>query len=164
MKQMTRFVSVATATLALLVSTGSAAFAQQDDIRRILVDEYTQAENSGNVDAKMRLYLADAVLLPAEGEAVVGYQEVRIWHHGAYAKASSQISTSVDEVQVFGNWAFARGSWSGTTTPKAGGEARQETGKFLILLRRQPDGGSWRIAREIRNAQAPTPVAAGALK
>ena len=151
MKHMTRLVVIT--SLALLLASAGSAFAQQDDIRRILVDEYTQAETSGNVDAKMRLYMADVVLLPVGGDAVVGYQAVREWHESLYARAStSQLSTSVDEVQTFGNWAFARGSWSGTIAAKTGGGAREEAGKFLVLLRRQPDGGSWRIVREIRNA------------
>ena len=151
MKHMTRFVVVT--SLAILVTTAGNAFAQQDEIRRLLVEEYNQAETSGSVDAKMRLYMADVVLLPAEGEAVVGYQAVREWHQAAYARAAtSQLSTSVDEVQTFGNWAFARGSWSGTIASKTGGRSKEEAGKFLVLLRRQPDGGSWRIVREIRNA------------
>ena len=150
---MTRFIFVT--SLALLLSTASSAVAQQDDIRRLLVDEYTQAETSGNVDAKMRLYMADAVLLPAEGDAVVGYQAVREWHQSMYARSStSQLSWSVDEVQTFANWAFARGSWSGTVASKTGGVAKDEGGKFLVVLRRQPDGGSWRIVREIRNGSA----------
>jgi uncharacterized protein (TIGR02246 family) len=151
MKHMTR--SIVLTSLALLVATAGSAFAQQDDIRRLLVDEYTQAETSGNVDAKMRLYLADAVLLPADSDAVVGYQAVREWHQAVYARRSiSQLSTTVDEVQTFSNWAFARGSWTGTIASKTGGEPTQEAGKFLVVLRRQPDGGSWRIVREIRNA------------
>ena len=153
MKQMTRLILVCSATLAMFLSTGSAAFAQQDEIRRILTEDYKQADQAGDVDAKMRLYGADAVLLPAEGEPVVGFQAVRTWHVAEYARAASQLSTTVDEVQMFGNWAFARGSWSGTMTPKAGGDAKQETGKFLVLFRRLPDGGSWRIAREIWNGQ-----------
>jgi uncharacterized protein (TIGR02246 family) len=152
MKHMTRLILVVTASLAVLVATASSAFAQQDDIRRLLVEDYQQAETSGDVEAKMRLYMADAVLLPADGDAVVGYQAVREWHQAAYARSSTaQLSTTVDEVQTFNNWAFARGSWSGTMTSKAG-EPKAETGKFLVLLRRQPDGGSWRIVREIRNA------------
>jgi uncharacterized protein (TIGR02246 family) len=150
MKHMTRFIVVT--SLALLVATAGTAFAQQDDIRRLLVDEYTQAETSGNVEAKMRLYMADAVLLPPDGDAVVGYQAVREWHQAVYARSSmKQLSTTVDEVQTFSNWAFARGSWSGTIA-STGGQSKEEAGKFLVLLRRQPDGGSWRIVREIRNA------------
>jgi uncharacterized protein (TIGR02246 family) len=152
MKNMTLFPRLF-AALAVVLLTGSAAFAQQDAVRRVLVDEYVKADSAGSVDAKMRLYMADAVLLPPDGQAVVGYQAIRSWHQGTYARAAMQLTPTVDEVQMIGDWAFARGSWTGTTTPKAGGEPRRESGKFVILLRRLPDGGSWRIAREIWNAQ-----------
>jgi uncharacterized protein (TIGR02246 family) len=150
---MTRINRVLTTAIAVLLLTGTAAFAQQDAVRRVLTDEYVKAESAGSVDAKMRLYMADAVLLPVDGQAVVGYQAIRNWHQGAYERAAVQLTPTVDEVQMLGDWAFARGSWTGTTTPKAGGEPRRESGKFVILMRRLPDGGSWRIAREMWNAQ-----------
>jgi uncharacterized protein (TIGR02246 family) len=154
MRYITRLAFVFLAALSLNLVTPRAAFAQQDEIRRLLTEQYGKAEQAGNVDAKMRLYMADAVLMPPDGtSAIVGYQAVRTWHQTAYARMSSQLSTIVDEVQMLGDWAFVRGSWSGTITPKTGGDARQEAGKFVIMLRRQPDGGSWRIAREMWNAQ-----------
>jgi uncharacterized protein (TIGR02246 family) len=153
MRNITRLAFVFLAALSLNLLIGTAAFAQQDEIRRLLTEQYEKADASGNVDLKMRLYMADAVLMPPDGTAVVGYQAVRNWHQAAYARTSSQLSPTVDEVTMLGDWAFARGSWTGTITPKAGGEAKHETGKFVILLRRLPDGGSWRIAREMWNAQ-----------
>jgi uncharacterized protein (TIGR02246 family) len=142
--------------VSVVLLTGSTALAQQqsqDEIRRLLVEQYEKADEAGNVDAKMRLYMPDAVLMPPDGTAIVGYQAVRTWHQETYARTSSQLSSKVDEVQMLGDWAFARGSWSGAITPKAGGAAKQEAGRFVILLRRLPDGGSWRIAREMWNAQ-----------
>ena len=154
MRNITQFAFVFLAALALNLFTGTAAFAQQDEIRRLLTEQYDKADESGNVDAKMRLYMADAVLMPPDGTAVVGYQAVRNWHQAAYAgRTSSQLSPTVDEVTMLGDWAFVRGSWTGTITPKAGSGPKQEAGKFVILLRRLPDGGSWRIAREMWNAR-----------
>ena len=141
------------AIAAALLLTAGAASAQQDDVRRVLVDEYARADKAGSVDAKMRLYMADAVLLPPDGQAVVGYQAIRTWHQGAYERSSTQLTPTIDEVQMLGDWAFARGSWTGIVTPKSGGEARRENGRFVVLLRRLPDGGSWRIAREMWNVQ-----------
>ena len=153
MRNITRLAFVFLAALSLNLLAATAAFAQQDEIRRLLTEQYEKADASGNVDLKMRLYMADAVLMPPDGTAIVGYQAVRNWHQATYARTASQLSPTVDEVTMLGDWAFARGSWTGTITPKAGGEAKHETGKFVILLRRLPDGGSWRIAREMWNAQ-----------
>jgi ketosteroid isomerase-like protein len=54
------------------------------------------------------------------------------------------------EVRVIGDIAFDRGSFFFTVSPKSGGETTQETGKYLFLYFRAPDG-SWRIARAIVN-------------
>ena len=157
MRYITRLAFVFLAALTLNLVSANTAFAQHDEIRRLLTEQYDKADESGNVDAKMRLYMPDAVLMPPDGTAIVGYQAVRNWHQQAYARTASQLSPTVDEVQMLGDWAFVRGSWTGTMTPKAGGEPRHEMGKFAILLRRLPDGGSWRIAREMWNAQ-PAPA------
>jgi uncharacterized protein (TIGR02246 family) len=57
----------------------------------------------------------------------------------------------VDEVQVAGEWAFARGTYSGAYTPKDGSEGFAEDGKYLTIFQKQPDG-SWKIHRDIFNS------------
>jgi ketosteroid isomerase-like protein len=52
------------------------------------------------------------------------------------------------EVRVIGDFAFDRGSFWLTVSPKTGGETTRETGKYLFLYSRATDG-SWKIARAI---------------
>ncbi len=59
-----------------------------------------------------------------------------------------QIAFSVEEILIFGDWAFARATYSETVTPKASGEPREIYGKSVNLLKRQVDG-SWKIARRM---------------
>ena len=54
----------------------------------------------------------------------------------------------VEEVRVFGDVAFIRGTWRNLSTPKAGGDAEEFSGKWLWICERQPDG-QWKIARHI---------------
>jgi ketosteroid isomerase-like protein len=56
-----------------------------------------------------------------------------------------------EEVRVAGDWAYSRGTYSATLTPKAGGEPREDSGKYLTILERQSDG-SWKIARDCFNS------------
>ncbi len=65
-----------------------------------------------------------------------------------------QIAFSVEEVLVFGDWAFARATYSETVTPKAGGDAREIYGKSVNLLKRQADG-SWKIERRMGHRNPP---------
>jgi ketosteroid isomerase-like protein len=67
-----------------------------------------------------------------------------------------QIRYTTAEILVTGDWAFDRGTYSQTLTPKGGGVAQKETGKYLWLYHRAPDG-SWKQARVIWNSSDPLP-------
>jgi len=140
--------------VALLMAPGM-AWTQDAAIRKLVGEDYDKAENAGDVSAKMRLYTADAVLLPPRGPAVSGHQAIRVWHEAIFKKETSQILSKVEEIQTFGEWGFARGTSSGTITSKAGGQRRNSTEKWLVLVRRQADG-SWKIARDMWN-EGPEP-------
>ena len=56
-----------------------------------------------------------------------------------------------EEVQVAGDWAFSRGTYTLSITPKAGGEEIFIDGKYMTILKRQTDG-SWKIHRDIFNS------------
>ena len=56
-----------------------------------------------------------------------------------------------DEVRVAGDWAFARGNYSVTLTPRQGGDVVTVDGKYLTVFQLQADG-SWKIHRDIFNS------------
>ena len=120
-------------------------------IKRLPVDDWCKAEGARDLDAKMRLFTADAVLLPPGAERVVGQQAIRAWHEAAWKGNKYQCSGTVDEVQVLGEWGFARGTFSGVLTPTNGAAPARDSGKFMTVVRRQADG-TWKLARVIWNA------------
>lgn len=66
-------------------------------------------------------------------------------------------SSEVLEAEVAGDLAFARGRYVITVTPKAGGEPTRYRGKYMHILKRQPEG-SWKIYRAIGvDDQSPPP-------
>ena len=67
---------------------------------------------------------------------------------------SFDMAITNEEVQVSGDLAVARGTYAATVTPKDGGEAISIDGKYMTLLKRQPDG-SWKIYRDIYNSNVP---------
>jgi len=48
----------------------------------------------------------------------------------------------LDEVQIVGDWAFLRGSYAITQTPRDGGEPIAGVGKWMAVDQRQPHGSS----------------------
>ena len=69
-----------------------------------------------------------------------------------------KLIVEVLEVRVAGDWAFARMTYTETLTPKAGGEPTEDSGRWLVIYERQPDG-AWKIYLEIWNSDRPLPGA-----
>jgi ketosteroid isomerase-like protein len=67
--------------------------------------------------------------------------------HDAFAV---QVEYNSQEIVVFGDWAFDRGTERYTLTPKAGGAPIRKSGNYLYLYQRQADG-SWKQSRVIWN-------------
>lgn len=114
------------------------------------------AENAGSVD-QMRVHFADDLVMMAPNmPPVTGADSVAAAMGAFFAAFAVQIEYQSQEIAVFGDWAFDRGTYRHTLTPKAGGAPIPETGKYLWLYRRQADG-SWKQARVIWNSSDPLP-------
>ncbi len=120
-------------------------------IRKLPIDDWCKAEAARDIEAKLKLFTTDAVLMPPAESIVIGQQAIRAWHEIWWEGTKYQCSGTVDEVQVFGDWGMARGTFSGVVTP-ASGAPRRGSGKFLNTARRQADG-SWKIARVMWNSE-----------
>ncbi len=56
-----------------------------------------------------------------------------------------------EESEVFGDFGFARGTYSALMVPKAGEEPVAVDGKYLTIFKRQADG-TWKIYRDAFNS------------
>ena len=118
-------------------------------------NEYVRAMNSGDVDAWLETIGDDAVNLPPNHPQVTGKEAIRSYIVTSYfERFNMQLSISVQEVQILGDFAFTNGSFSLSLTPKDGGEVIEEKGKFIDIFKRQP-GGSWKYYRIIFNSDIP---------
>jgi uncharacterized protein (TIGR02246 family) len=94
-------------------------------------------------------YTEDAVQMPANEPDIVGRDAFRVCLEALFNQFTVKgDSTEVVEVQTGGDLAFARGTYAIILTPKAGGKPTRYSGKFVHLLKRQPDG-TWKIHRAI---------------
>ncbi len=65
------------------------------------------------------------------------------------------IEITNEEVEVAGRLAFSRGHYVATFSPKDGNQLIPVDGKFMTILKKQPDGG-WKIYRDIFNSNVPS--------
>ena len=114
----------------------------------------TQAIKGKDVAHFLALFDSDAVLMPPDGPPIVGKAALRSWFLRLTDGHSIDLDFSVDEIKVTAEWAFERFSFRRTVTPAGGGEPITVRGKGNHVFRRQSDG-SWKIARDIWNVEAP---------
>ena len=139
--------------VAIVLLLSGPAFAQSADetaIRKLPIDDWCSAEAARDLDAKMSLFTADAVLMVPGGEKLVGQQAIRAWHETAWQENTYECSETVVEVQVHGDWGFVTGTYTGVMTPTSGGTPTQDSGQFINISQRQADD-SWKLARVIWN-------------
>ena len=117
-------------------------------------EAHIAALNDGDVNAWVAAFTADGVQMPPNAPANLGRESIRTWSQGFLALFRAAFALVVDEVQVAGNWAFERGAYTITLTPKAGGEPMQDIGKYITIYERQPSD-AWGMARDTWNSNNP---------
>jgi len=109
--------------------------------------DFIAAFNAGNLDRAFGFLTEDFVAL-VERQPTMNKAAYRALVAPFVAANRPAFSFEIDETIVMGEWAFERIRYSGTITPKAGGETSSVSWRAVALWRRLPEG--WRIARYIR--------------
>jgi len=118
-------------------------------------DKYSIAMNAENPDLWISLWDENGIQMPPGTPAVVGKPAIEKGIHESYQALDwEEFIIYLEEVKVAGDWGYARGTYSASITPRAGGETAFLDGKYLTILKRQPDG-SWKIYRDCFNSDVP---------
>ena len=107
-----------------------------------------QAAEAKDLDKCMSFYVDDPVLFVPGAPALVGKDAVRKAFQGFLGVQSLKLETSgvIIDVAASGDLAMERGSYSNTITD-AKGKTTTETGKLVLVWKKQADG-SWKIAAD----------------
>jgi uncharacterized protein (TIGR02246 family) len=113
--------------------------------------------NSGDLEGWIDQFTEDAIFMPPNSAVLKGKEAGREYARPWYEQLNMEFDLTVDEIEVHGNWAFARWHYVGRYTPKSGGEPTQQKGKEIWILKRQTDG-SWKCSHIIWNYDDPLPT------
>lgn len=126
----------------------------EQEIRQ-LVSAWMDATRAGDVETILSLMADDAVFL------VPGRPEMRKVDFAAAARAQSagdapqfDGSSEIQEIKVFGDWAYMWARLRVVATPPGGGPSMTRAGHTLTILKKQE--GKWVLARDA-NMLAPVP-------
>jgi uncharacterized protein (TIGR02246 family) len=119
---------------------------------RALDAQWVDAELAGDWDGVAAVMAEDVINMPPDLAAVVGKGAWREWVESLDATAIDLTATTL-EIDGLGSLAYLRGEYSQTYTFGESPEPISDTGKYLAILRKQPDG-SWLITHWIWNSDA----------
>ncbi len=153
MKRSKTLAVLAVLSISLAACAGGAASLSDADIAAIeeVSASFAAAANANDWGGVAALYTEDAVLMPPNGPAVEGQAAIEAFF-AAYPPFSGFTLNPV-EIDGRGDLAFVRGTYS-LTLEIEGMEPTPDTGKYIEIRRRQPDG-SWLLAADIFNSDVP---------
>jgi ketosteroid isomerase-like protein len=123
------------------VSAAKAAIAQ-------VWARYETARNQQDLEAWLALWDDNAVKLPPDRAPVAGKEAMRA--SIAWGPEDTVLDIRPLETEVFGIWAYSRGSYAVDVMDHRGSVVDHVEGKFLSVFKQQPDG-SWLLYRDIDN-------------
>ena len=116
--------------------------------------QYGVAMETGDLELWLSLHADDIVKMAPDAPATYGKEALRASTKPLFDNFTIEMDYNCKELQVNGDWAFARGTFTATMTPKAGGEPLYMDAKTMALWKRQADG-SWKLARNCYNSNVP---------
>ena len=96
--------------------------------------EYSASLNAGDIDRWLSLWAEDGVQMPPGEPSVVGKKRIRVRNQGFLDRFTFDMSITNEEVGVAGDWAYARGTYAATLSPKQGGDPVLIDGKAIVSI------------------------------
>jgi uncharacterized protein (TIGR02246 family) len=117
--------------------------------------QYAVTINDGDFEGWISLWTDDGIQMPPDTPTRIGKEQIRKGMKPAFDQFILKMAITNKETTVSGDFGFARGTFTETLIPKAGGEAEKYEGKYLSIFEKQTDG-FWKIARDCFNFDGPS--------
>ena len=120
---------------------------QDEQAIRTLVATWMDATRTDDLDRILDLIDDDVVFIGAGRPPMRGKAPFVELSRARQGKARVDGSVEVEEVRVFGDWAYVWNQLSLTVTPEDGGEPMRMAGPSMSILRKKADG-RWVVVRD----------------
>jgi uncharacterized protein (TIGR02246 family) len=117
--------------------------------------KYAGALAASDAAALAALFTDNAVSLPDHHPPIEGRAAIQQNFMDEFAQMGMNIQIMPVDTEINGETAYERGTYTMTITPKAANsQPMKETGKYVVILKKQPNG-SWLVQNDIDNTNAP---------
>lgn len=110
---------------------------------------FMEAFGRGDAASVAQLYTPGAQLLPAHSDVVAGTSAIQSFWQGVMDMGIEEVILETRELEAHDETAYEVGRF----TLEAAGEQLADTGKYLVIWKR--DGGSWKVHRDIWTTSQP---------
>jgi uncharacterized protein (TIGR02246 family) len=121
-----------------------------------IIEAYVAGMKARDAAKIAELYAEDAVEMPPFQQPVKGRKAIRGYYEQQFKGEQMEFADlrlQRVESRMSGDLAFDTGTYAQKVTPK-GGQPTDDTGNYLVILRRAADG-QWRVAYAIYNSHVP---------
>jgi ketosteroid isomerase-like protein len=128
--------------------------ADEAEIRGML-DSIAGSFKTGDMDKVLEVYADDVLVLGIDQPDVAGKEAWRKVLSDQPSDVTIDVRMDTDELEIAGDLAYERGTYTATITSKATGALLQSvTNRHIHIFKRQPDG-HWKAWRLMENATSP---------
>ncbi len=121
------------------------------------LEEYIKATNNGDMEAMAATMMKDIVYIAPDCKPMRSIDQVKRWAKDSFFDPFNvKFNAEFENLEVFGDRAYAPGSFQLDLTPKKGGEKIHLTGEFFDIF--QQAGDEWKLKHCIYNYDQPVPA------
>ena len=114
-----------------------------------LIFSFRDAFNSSDISSVVSAFTPDGVLMPNNGQLVKGHESIKALYESLFKIFKINITYTIDEIVINGDYAFARTYSRVDTLIHASGESVSLINKELFVIKK--DNAQWKIADYIFN-------------
>jgi ketosteroid isomerase-like protein len=129
--------------VAVLATLAGSAHAQAPAEFQKILDTYSKALDTNDVETLVGLYSADGVFMREDLPAVVGRDALRTSYKDVFAALKVALAFKVQEAEQSGDLGWARSLSTGKVKVLATGAETAESYNQLVVFRKE--GGAWKI-------------------
>jgi uncharacterized protein (TIGR02246 family) len=127
----------------VLAAVAGNAHAQAAAEFQKILDTYSKALDSNDVDTLVGLYTADGVFVRDDMKPVIGRDALRASYKNVFATLKVNLAFKVQEAEQSGELGWARSVSTGKVKVLATGAETQESYNQLVVFKKE--GGAWKI-------------------
>jgi uncharacterized protein (TIGR02246 family) len=115
-----------------------------------LMTAWAEAFNAGDIDRIMAVYGPSIVDMNQDGPTDVGKASLANGYRIMLDSNNGHLAPHIDEIKVFGKFAFLRATFDLTMVPKTGGKTYETRRRLFAIIQKESDG-QWRVIRAMNN-------------